>query len=489
MAIKTIKIDSFNRGLGDDVRQQENGIFSASAHIDITKNPKRMTPYTTQIKRTAVASTSTTLVSFRPENFCYSNNLFFALGRKPGIDRIGILQSNDYGATWSISSSSFDSGQTPIRDCFIPYKDNLYGIKSTATNNYGCVWSYGNLASGVKSITSPVNTFAINDLAMTYTTQGIVAKDDNLYLPYENKLSRYNGTTWANAVITLPTNELISSLANWGNYLAIATRQRNNVEGQSKVYFWDLVSPDVSEVINWGDDELYVLENFDNKLIGISSDTISLKIRAYSGGSPVVVKDIPGFSITKTSKQIKFNSLYFIASDGTQSGLCRLSKKNENYSFAFNFDRKAYGDTVTTTVNSFQFVENYLTMSADISGNTITNNVSAGYTTTATYESQKLTGDDSTKEKAIRLIAVSYVPLPSGASITCKYRVNSDSSWTTIFTDSTDNSISHEAVNIESSGAPFSDFKELQIRLECTGFAEPTSIKVIYEEVDSQLEV
>jgi len=79
------------------------------------------------------------------------------------------------------------------------------------------------------------------------------------------------------------------------------------------------------------------------------------------------------------------------------------------------------------------------------------------------------------------------VALPTAGQVVMKYRVNNETSYTTIFTDTTDNDITHSAVNIESSGATLPQFRELQLRVESTGNAEITGISLKWEEIDSKL--
>jgi len=77
--------------------------------------------------------------------------------------------------------------------------------------------------------------------------------------------------------------------------------------------------------------------------------------------------------------------------------------------------------------------------------------------------------------------------LPSGGSIVGKYMINGETSFTTFMTSDTDNDVSHEALNIESSGNELPIFKELKLRFELTGAAEITGILIKYEEIVSTL--
>lgn len=497
MAIKTIKIDSFNRGISDDVRIQENGVFSESKHFDILTNPKRLTPYREQEVEYDIADTSSNLTEFRISNFLYSNSKLWALGQKnSGSALIRILEREFGSDTWSLSGTATqtDTG-VPNTNTFIEYKNNIYGIKP-GTANQARIWRYGDISTGARAISTTVTNLTTIDSSLTYAAQGIIGKDDNLYIPYENKLVRYNGTTWAEAVLTLPAGEYITSLTNWGNYIAIATVPRITYGGVSRVYFWDLVSPDVSEVIDWGEEPLYIIESLFNTLVGISvvSGGSSLvtnprtTIKTYSGGGVTTIKELPYYGLGYI-KAKKGDKLYFKLSDGTETGLWCVGRKNSEQPISVYFDRRIGGNVNVSTLNSFYFVSDKLFTSYNSTCTISATKISgASYSTTASYVTQKLTGDDPSKVKAIRVITLTYPALPSAGVITCKYRVNEETAWTTIFSDTTDNSISHEAVNIESTGRPFNDFKEMQIKVESTGGAELTSIKVQYEELDSQIE-
>jgi len=71
--------------------------------------------------------------------------------------------------------------------------------------------------------------------------------------------------------------------------------------------------------------------------------------------------------------------------------------------------------------------------------------------------------------------------LPAAGQVVLKYRKDEDTSFTTIFTHTTDNSISHDAVNIESSGAQLPEFREIIFRIESTGNAKITGLKFKYD--------
>ena len=105
----------------------------------------------------------------------------------------------------------------------------------------------------------------------------------------------------------------------------------------------------------------------------------------------------------------------------------------------------------------------------------------ANYTETSIYETQ-IFGDSRQKKKLIS-VGENSVALPTAGQLVIKYRIDNETSYTTIFTNTTDNSMNHESINIESSGATLPTFREIQIRAESTGGAELTSIYFKYEEI------
>lgn len=81
-------------------------------------------------------------------------------------------------------------------------------------------------------------------------------------------------------------------------------------------------------------------------------------------------------------------------------------------------------------------------------------------------------GLDASIEKQLNSVSVFFAPLPSGGSVVLKYKKNEDTSWTTIFTHTTANSVEHSAVNIEATGGNLPVFNEIQYRIELLGGAE-----------------
>jgi hypothetical protein len=332
---------------------------------------------------------------------------------------------------------------------------------------------------------------------ITSVAQGIVAKDDNLYLPYNNKLARVtSGGTVSDAVLTLPTNFKITSLANYGNYLAIACSPVSSFNGVSKVFLWNLTSPDVQEAIDWGEGELRILETIEGMLVGVTDRYLnnatgagrgSLIIQVYSGGIPQVAKEVFTQALSSKSiplsKAVKNNRLFFAAkimtnSSGTEysEGLWSFGRKNVNYPFSLSLD--IIDENIDTDgIQSFGTAANYFFIAHSGDGSIDKTNDTATYTFTSLYETQILDFGDVMSDKTLESLKVSFAKLPSGATVTAKYRVDGATSWTTIGSYSTVGGISYTFLNIASTAAAFASGKEYEFRIESTGGAEITSLR------------
>lgn len=507
MKILTLKLNKWYGGISDDVREQNPDVFAISYHFDIFSSPVKMSPYRSQITNDTVASTSSTMTEFYTRNFTVSpdTGYIYAYGRiSQASDKGRILVKTDpvgNGSTWAISASSSQSANgTPYRNTFMPYKSYLYGIKGagSGTTNKLDLWRYGSLTTGAKLLTEPFGGADLLDSGgNAVTAQGIVGKDDCLYLPYANKLAKVDtGATATAAALTLPSEYSITSLAPYQNYLAIACKPKTTGSGlSSKVFIWDYVSDDVSDVIDFGEGDLLVLENLDGNLFGISSIAttsaynISTKtvITQYSGGFATVVEEIPYTGLLQM-KEKKGNKLYFVLSDGTTLGIWVYGRKSSKYEYTYTLDRLINGSTAVTTLNAFKFLGDYMFSSMGSSGNIMRTTDQTTYGYTAIYHSQKFNSNNLQKDKTLRYINLLHTPLTSGTSLVVKYRINSDTSWTSLMTSSTEGATSKDATNQENNGnKAFPSFKEIQFRIEATGLAEPIELMCQYIEDESLL--
>lgn len=486
-----IKLNNFSGGVSDFPREDNPTKFQITKHFDTFTDPTRLIPYRSLEADTNDGSTATGMKQYDVQTFAYASasSKLYGLGKvvASGFTKI-VFKADATTGNWTLPSSS--EGDGFVRNgCLVEYKDYLWGFQGTTQ-----VWKYGPL-SGTPSITNSAGTVG----SITTVANGVVAKDDQLYLGYANKVVRVSaGGTVTDAVLTLPSYLKITSLTNYGNYLAIGCSPLYSYNGVSKVFLWNLTSTDVQEAIDWGEGELRVLETIEGYLVGVTDRYLnntsgagkgSMIIQVYSNGVPQVVKEVfTDYIVGKSmpiSKAVKNNRLFFSAKIMTDSsgssydeGIWSFGRKNVNYPFSLTLD--IIDENVDTDgIQAFGTAANYFFIAHSGDGSIDKTNDSSVYAFTSIYESQILNFGEPNADKTLESLKVSFRKQASGESLTAKYRVNNATSWTTIGTCDTDDSMSYTFLNISSTGAAFASGHEYEIRLESTGGLEITGIELV----------
>jgi hypothetical protein len=330
---------------------------------------------------------------------------------------------------------------------------------------------------------------------------GVIAADGNAYLAYNNVVVRVatDTTTITDSAKTVPTNYKITSLANYGSYLAIGCSPKSSFSGKSTVFLWNLSSDLFAETIDWGEGDLRVLEPIEGLLVGITDRYLnnatgagrgSMIVQAYSGGAAQVLKEVFTQALVgKTmpiSKAVKNNRLFFAAKIMTNSagttydeGIWSFGRKNVNYPYALTLD--IIDENINTSgIQGFGSAANFFFIAHSNDGSVDKTNDAATYAFTSIYESQIFSFDDPTVTKKLEQFTVYTAPIPTSGSVTVKYKVDNDTSFTTIGTLSTVGALARNFLNIESTGANFKTFKEVQFRIESvTGGAEICGFKIL----------
>ena len=488
-----IKVTQFNGGISDSSRKVGPTEFQISKHFDIFSDPKRLIPYRSLEADTHDGSSSTGMKQYLVRDFVYSStdSKLYGLGQTgAGLTKI-VYKADATTGNWTLPSSSEGNGAVK-NGCFFEYKDYLWGFQGTTS-----VFRWG-LLSGSPSITNAHATVAST---ITSVANGVIAADGNAYMAYNNVVVRIGTTgTVTDSAKTVPTNYKITSLANYGSYLAIGCSPASSFNGQSKVFLWNLSSDLFYETIDWGEGDLRILESVEGMLVGVTDRYLnnavgagrgSMIIQTYAGGSAQVQKEIFTQALTgKTipiSKFVKNNRLFWAAKIMTNSagttydeGIWSFGRKNSNYSYSLTLD--VIDENIDTDgIEAIGSAANYFFITHSADGSIDKTNDAATYAFTSIYESQIFDGGDATLTKKIDQLTIYTAPLPASSSMTLKIKVDNDSNWTTIGTLSTTSAISRNFFNIESSGADFPTFKELRLRLESvTGGGEFTGFKVLF---------
>lgn len=493
-------INNFSRGITNDVRVSDTRYAQMIKSFDAHTYAHKLVPFRSSESGDSAASTSQKqafAIALRSAGV-YK---LFGLGVISGTARAEVLMkslstggSSDLGDNgWDTPSNNQSSAGSTSFNLFVYYAKTalIYGARA-GTN----IWAFDPTSAAV---------WADSHQALTYTkiAQGLVhSKDDILYIPYDNKIAKNNNGSWTVAALTLPTHFYITSICEYGNYLAIACAPLSGF-GKSVVYLWDrdATLTTLSESIDWGNGVLQILEEINGYLIGISfvgSSSTALKakliFKRYSGGSPVIFQELESETTFTTSdfpifKQKENKALYFLLSikmgGVTHQGLWKVAQ-NPDGNFLVTMDRNPNNDTALTsgTLQGFIIVGDYVFISYVDSSVYVLSKTdnSANYNVSATYESLKL--GNLRQNKKLRVAGVMTEAMPTAGQIILKYKKDEETSWTTIFTNTTDNNMYHEALNIESSGAELPQFREIQFQILSTGNAVVTGLYYSWEDIN-----
>lgn len=463
-----ITINNFTGGVSDSLRQGSLNGSAITKHFDIFSDPKRLLPY-----KDFEEDQDTT---YKITDFLYYGSKIYGYGVVVGSGKVKIYEKANLTASWTASTTGEDSSGARTTNCFVEYKGKIFGFSANAR-----IWSY--------EVSS--NTFAPTALSVSYTNvaQGLVASDDRLYMPYDNYIASNDSGTWNATALTLPTNIVITSIDEYSNYLAIGCRSSDYKN--SKIYLWDKTSSDVNEVIDFGEGNLKIIANLDGNLIGISSSTLTssdatfyrpnVTFRRYNGGNRAVPfktifsEDTNVFlgSLRQKKGNVVFFPMSITWNGATHYGIWSLGRRGEGYDYAFTLDQMPDNNTAVTSIDGMFLLGDYWFVALNGDGSVNRTNDAVSYTTTSIFETEKYRVFPQSK---LDWVKVDFAPLIAGAQIVLKYRVDEDTSWTTIFTEATDNQISHKSVVVESDGSVLEDFKEVQFRIESTGNAQPTGL-------------
>jgi len=485
-----IQVNRFDGGISDDPRKPSPSEFQITKHFDIFSNPFRLTPYRSLEADTETSVSSTDLKQYLIQDFIYpsASGKLYGLGQTGGALTKILDKADATTGLWTKPASSEGNGAVK-KGCFFEYKDYAWGFQGTNQ-----IFKWG-LLSGTPSITNSVATVASTILSVA---NGIIAADGNGYMAYNNVIVRIatDASTITDSAKTVPTNYKITSLANYGSYMAVGCSPKDSFNGKSTVFLWNLSSDLFAETIDWGEGDLRILEPVEGMLVGVTDRYLnnatgagrgSMIVQGYSGGAAQVLKEVFTQALVgktiPTSKAVKNNRLFWAAKIMTNTagttyneGVWSFGRKNANYSFTLTLD--IIDENIDTDgVQGFGTAANYFFIAHSGDGSVDKTNDAATYAFTSIYESQVFNFGDSDFDKNLDSLKVSFRAQAAGESVTAKYRVNGATSWTTIGSEATDGTLSRTFLSIEATDVAFASFREVEFRLESTGGAEITGFK------------
>lgn len=483
--MKTVVVNRFDGNMVNDPRSSAVGACQVCQHFDSFTNKHKLTPY--RSAETGDSSASTNQIA----NYAYIGGTLYGNGIASGSGFTKLFtRTNFTDAVWTADAGGYSLASARADadlPFFIYYKTTgkIYGVRA---------------GQFVYSVVPATSANATEKDLSTYTnvSNGVVhSKDDVLYVGYDNKIAKNNNGSWTAPALTLPTDFIITSICEYGNYLAIAARSSKGLV--SRVWLWDrdATLTTLSESIDWGEGNLMVLEELAGYLIGVSfvgttgsfNFQSRVAFRSYSGsGGAQLFEQFVGFSQSpaisaglgsaagtfkqKVNSRILFSANIPIVTT-SYTGIWAIAKTDTGFSVAL--------DRLPTTTSStflpygliqlgdyvFFSYSNSATFAMDK-----TDDVS-NYTTTSVYESvinPNMPEGDKVLDKELMTVAVAMTPLTSGQQVVIKYKVDGGS-WTSIATITTVGQTVYEATQ---ASAQFSSGREFEFHIESTGGAEIT---------------
>jgi len=496
-----IVLENFAGGMTPDIRDDGNGVVKLIKHFDVLTRPNTITPYHSQVTGDAAAS-----VNRIQDMLYFPSQLFYGVGVNSSSGKLTVYKNSSYtSSTWSALTNGASTTITShLNGVFVEYHGFGYGINQSNST----IWKVDLTgATAFVDVAASLGFLAFNP------PNGLVhSQDDVLYFGAGNVITSNNNGSWTQSALTLPSKYRITSLCEWGKYLAIgcSTNKFGTIGqpgiGSSVIYLWDRDATlnTVSEVIDLGSGEVMNLEQVEGEIIAVilrqdaySALASKMVFKRYSGGVATTFKELlasslTGFTIGHSQRQNQ--RMYFHAGieiDGVLHQGIWCVGKNPQGKWIVWFDRLPNNDTVLSANSLLGFMAVgdmiYITYNDGGYVMTKTDSVANSYTGTSIIETVINPGIDGklnaerTANKSLKVVALAYAPIPTGGQITFKWKVD-NGSWNTARTETTIGRIVSEITQTEAS---FSSGREYQFRIESTGGVMPTALKYEYEVLKS----
>jgi len=487
--IKEILINTFDRGMSNDLRSKDNRKFALASHFDAFSFPHKLVP------RPGFATNTGTSTDIVKTLYVSRGTSFDLIGLdKNANNRCYIKYWN--GTAWATRANMESASETRLETVLFEYKkfaymfgDNYlkradtYDSSTAFVDNLMTTWTKSalptitSLAQPILHPTDDIAYFFINNLVYS-----LDAPDDG-------------GDGWALG-LTLPDDLKIVQGFAYGNFLAIACTTKASITqgAYSVVYLWDRDSSltTVTERIDFGSGAIKHIALLDNELVAVmdteDDKKIVIKKRYYNGSKIIGRIELDDQQVHYAISQVINNKLYFPMKAPFESDN-RLGvwvvDSNGNYNL----------DTVVPAFTTFDGI--YWTGGKWwFCGGGVVKASSTTISATSIYKSLIFNGGDSSKTKQLIRVSILTAPLIATYNdITVEYITDASAAfyantgWTKIMdTVGTRFKTVHEAINIESDGSAFLTFKEIKVRVTVANRRiEITGLKIKYEEVDDDL--
>lgn len=490
-----VKINTFDGGLAQDTRTFAINQNTTSVNFDIFNDGHYMTPYVDQIAETMVSGTTTDFALTDVDMITVAGTAsMVALGQEnSGSAKPTFFRKNsttDVTSSWQLYATGTG---TKLTQSLVVYKDNAYCLALDGASNFTL-----QKFDGVSTVTT-IGTLA-GAFTSAYPRPFVHPLDNVMYSAVSNIISRYDGTTFTATAFTLPSNKVVVSMCDYGQYLAILCRHKNN-SANSTIYLWgrDTSLTTLQGSIDLGAVQGNIIENLNNVLIVVCTmssagnyTTINdrrLVIKGYAGGAVTTIKNFQ-ISTSYTINNYKFKNndkLYF--GFGGDTGIYCFGRNDTEY--FLSKDRAYPASPVLQNLNGLSMVGNvlftaYSSASVNnyfyrtrISPDSLTYNNVSSWTSTV---NQGIVIEDRYRQKQLNAM---YIAFTGGTLVNLKYSFDGGSTLTAVASSDTGEVVIEATKNTDDS--PLGNGRELTITVESTGNAKIKEIAYRYEIMDTQV--
>jgi len=477
--IKEILIDKFDGGMATDPRSKNYRQFYHTKHFDAFSFPHKIVPrFTTTDKITGIDA-------MEPLRFIYDADnagtyRLWALTRQTSTGKAALFKFLVDTDEWGIPTGNLFDTTSVMEDAFLNYKGYAYLYDGSRYLMRYKLDQSGGSEETYQDLTS-----------ITKAAQHLhCLKDDILYLFHDNIVSKLNNASWTATALTLPSTGYIVGACEYGDYIAIAFRYTNEIK--SSIFLWNRDDSLTTTSQRWDlpSSAIYHIAVLNGRLMVIDTDFIKIYVRRFNGAEFEKINELQG--VRKSFLEDQMTRFNVIADDkllfpmdydapGYATDLnTRLGIWAVDSSGRITLDTAVEG---ATFYRGLFYLQGNLWISYD--NKVAKTGITYSITNPSVYETLFI-GEANLNKKLIKA-GVRTEALPTDGKVVLKYRTVEEGEWTTIFTNTTDNSYYHEAINIEATGADLPEFREMQFRVESTGGAVITGLTVKYEELDDNL--
>lgn len=495
--MKTILINKFDGGHAEDIRTFRTDQCEESLNFDIFSNPHYLQPY----KDTQAGTITALTISDHKLSGVLagvSGQSYVALGQKSSVSlNAKFFYKGTIDAAWT-GGGEYSTGSV-FKNTLVNYNAFAHCLNTSGSDTI--------LLKLTVASSAPTSLGTIVGETTDGNTKPFVHPEDGLlYMAVRNVIASWDGTTFTDDALVLPEDIIITSLTDYGTYLAIGTKPAINTSGESSVtYLWgrDNTLTTTQGVIDFGEGQLQVLENLGEILVAVlkssaGSNTFNnkMKFKIWAGGEVITIKELPvsilsgvGINKQKNKDRVFFaldndDAIYSFGKD--TGGIWTISKDR----YMLN------GAEVGQTINGFSIIEDSFWIGCHNSDDSdqglfYFSPSASNYTATSIYKTTINPGmplEDRYKDKQLMGVQIAFTGVASG-TIQVKYSVDGSTMSALIPSGSggtTTTAIEDvREITNEDDGTALLAGREFQFQIESTGGVKVKEIRYKYNIINS----